>query len=414
MDMSIEKMLSHVYEIEGLMLVTRRLGEENTPDVITNKIQRKVRELAEMCGVTIVPAGPVPEPTVGPAMPPEGTLDPSTAENPISIDSIPEPTVGPAMPPEGTLEPTSAENPISIDSVPEPTVGPAMPPEGALEPTTAEESVSMEHVLDPVVGPVMPPEGTMVPRATEAPVPAEHLPEEDYDADETWQHDNGEEFKEVFALNYEEPSHDVEDPAKVPVEDREPDDDITVEFIEAEDEPAVEPKPVDEPAEPVTQPRTATPVPPIFRNPEESDEPVPDPDPAVVPEALDEPDIMVEFIEADDDVVPEPEDEMPMPPLPTEFPEVEDEPIAPIRVDEKLQRSLSKDIRKAFSLNDRFRFQRELFAGSANAMDTAIEHIEMMSSYGNAELYFFSQLHWDRDNEVVQDFMNIVRNHFQK
>ena len=44
MDMSIEKMLSHVYEIEGLMLVTRRLGEENTPDVITNKMHRKVRE----------------------------------------------------------------------------------------------------------------------------------------------------------------------------------------------------------------------------------------------------------------------------------------------------------------------------------------------------------------------------------
>ena len=66
------------------------------------------------------------------------------------------------------------------------------------------------------------------------------------------------------------------------------------------------------------------------------------------------------------------------------------------------------------SLNDRFRFQRELFAGSANAMDTAIEHIEVMTSYGNAELYFYSQLNWDRDNEVVKDFMAIVRNHFQK
>ena len=53
MNMSIEKMLSHVYEIEGLMLVTRRLGEENTPDVITNKIKRNVRELAEMCAVAI-------------------------------------------------------------------------------------------------------------------------------------------------------------------------------------------------------------------------------------------------------------------------------------------------------------------------------------------------------------------------
>ena len=72
--------------------------------------------------------------------------------------------------------------------------------------------------------------------------PQAHLPEEDYDADETWQHENGEEFKEVFALDYEEPQHVPVDPDKVPVEDREPDDDITVEFIEAPDEePAPEP-----------------------------------------------------------------------------------------------------------------------------------------------------------------------------
>lgn len=339
--MSIEKMLSHVYEIEGLMLVTRRLGEENTPDIITNKIQRKVRELAQMCGVEL-PSG-----------------EPAT----------------PAEKPE-----TSAP------------INPSEP---------SEDSDSSE--------------------------PTEHLPEEDYDADETWQHDNGEEFKEVFALDYMEPDHE-EDAAKVLVEDREPDDDITVEFIEApEEEPAAEPmadEPVEEnheeekhaekvvpPAPPVAP---STPVPPVFRMPEENDEPVPEPDPAIVPEAEDEPDITVEFIEAEDDNVPEPEDEMPMPPLPTEFPEVDDDPVGTMRVDEKLQRTMSKDIRKAFSVNDRFRFQRELFAGSASAMNTAIEHIEMMRSYGNAELYFFSQLHWDRDNEDVKDFMAIVRNHFQK
>ena len=156
------------------------------------------------------------------------------------------------------------------------------------------------------------------------------------------------------------------------------------------------------------------PVPPVFRLPVENDEPVPEPDPEIVPEAEDEPDITVEFIEAEDDNVPEPEDEMPVPPVPTEFPEVDESPVSSMRVDEKLQRSISKDIRKAFSVNDRFRFQRELFAGSASAMNTAIEHIEMMRSYGNAELYFYSQLHWDRDNEEVKDFMAIVRNHFQK
>ena len=331
MNMSIEKMLSHVYEIEGLMLVTRRLGEENTPDVITNKIQRKVRELAEMCGVEITP-------------------QPVTAQETADVSA-------PAAQPESGSEPEAA-------------------------PTT------------------------------------ERLPEEDYDADETWQHDNGEEFKEVFTLNYEEPKHDVVDPNEVPVSEREPDEDITVEFIEAEDESVASQTPPvfnPQPTPPAFQPAEETPAAPAPFHETINDEPVPEPDPELVPEADDEPDISVEFIESDYDYLPEPEDEMPMPPVPTEFPEVEEEePAQPLRVDEKLQRHLSKDIRKAISLNDRFRFQRELFAGSASAMNTAIEHIEMMNSYGNAELYFFSQLHWDRENEVVQDFMNIVRNHFQK
>lgn len=309
MNMSIEKMLSHVYEIEGLMLVTRRLGDENTPEVITNKIQRKVRELAEMCGV-------------------------------------------------------------ALDA----------------------------------------------PQTAEAPAEAEQLPREQNDVHESVNHGNVEEIKEVS-----------EEDEKVPVADREPDDDITVEWIEADEEPVdgTDDRPAAIPTPPAFHPE---PTPPAFKpidepqEPEQTidepdpvminDEPVPEPDPELVPEAEDEPIVPENFIELDR--LPEPEDEMPLPPLPTDFPEVIEEPAAPMRVDEKLQRNLSKDIRKAFSVNDRFLYQRELFAGSASAMDTALDHIEMMSSYGNAELYFYSQLHWDRENEVVQDFMNIVRNHYQK
>ncbi len=305
--MSIEKMLSHVYEIEGLMLVTRRLGEENTPQVITNKIQRKVRELAEMCGVAF------PEPVAQPAPVEEAPAD--------------------------------------------------------AQPAPAEEAPA-----DAQPAPV-----------EEAPTDANALPEEDYDADETWQHDNGEEFKEVFELNYEEPQHATTPPP----------------FNIAQDTTAT-------PAAPASEAAAASPAVDDYNA-----QPLPDPDPDVLPEAEDGPEIEVEFIEAEDDTVLEPEEEMPIPPVPTDFPEVE-EPSVPLRVDEKLQRHLSKDIRKAISLNDRFRFQRELFAGSANAMDTAIEHIEVMTSYGNAELYFYSQLNWDRENEVVKDFMAIVRNHFQK
>ncbi len=316
--MSIEKMLSHVYEIEGLMLVTRRLGEENTPQVITNKIQRKVRELAEMCGVAF------PEPVAQPA-----------AEQ-AHADAQPAPVE----------EAPADAQPAPVEEAP-----------ADAQPAPVEE----------------------------APAEANTLPEEDYDADETWQHDNGEEFKEVFELNYEEPQHATTPPP----------------FNIAQDTTAA-------PAAPASEAAPASPAVDDYNA-----QPLPDPDPDVLPEAEDGPDIEVEFIEAEDDTVLEPEEEMPIPPVPTDFPEVE-EPSAPLRVDEKLQRHLSKDIRKAISLNDRFRFQRELFAGSANAMDTAIEHIEVMTSYGNAELYFYSQLNWDRENEVVKDFMAIVRNHFQK
>jgi hypothetical protein len=322
MNMSIEKMLSHVYEIEGLMLVTRRLGEENTPQVITNKIQRKVRELAEMCGVAF------PEPVAQPAPAEEA---PAVAQ-PAPVEEAP-----------AVAQPADEEAPV-------------------------EEAPAVAQPAD-----------------EEVPAEDNVLPEEDYDADETWQHDNGEEFKEVFELNYEEPQHATTPPP----------------FNIAQDTTAA-------PAAPASEAAAASPAVDDYNA-----QPLPEPDPDVLPEAEDGPDIEVEFIEAEDDTVLEPEEEMPIPPVPTDFPEVE-EPSAPLRVDEKLQRHLSKDIRKAISLNDRFRFQRELFAGSANAMDTAIEHIEVMTSYGNAELYFYSQLNWDRENEVVKDFMAIVRNHFQK
>ncbi len=316
MNMSIEKMLSHVYEIEGLMLVTRRLGDENTPEVITNKIKRKVRELAEMCGVEL--------------------------------------TVAP-----------EAEQPQAPEAV---------------------ETPKAEVITD---------------NEEKQEVPAQQ-PIVDNEADETSDQDNPEDFNEA-------PSLDEQIPEQEP----------------AEQEPVAQPTPPACPVTPpapveqetaVTPPAPVHPEPPVTPPPfreELNDEPVPEPDPEVVPEDdRDLEDITVEFIMPEDEELPEPEEEMPTPPVPTEFPEV-DEPEPPLRVDEKLQRKLSKDIRKAFSVNDRFRFQRELFAGSANAMNTAIEHIEIMRSYGNAELYFYSQLNWDRENEVVQDFMEIVRNHFQ-
>ncbi len=84
-----------------------------------------------------------------------------------------------------------------------------------------------------------------------------------------------------------------------------------------------------------------------------------------------------------------------------------------MRVDEKLHRTLSQDLRKAFSLNDRFRFQRELFAGNATLMNDSLSLVESMSSLAEAEAYFYDKLGWDRDDEIVADFMTVIRHHLE-
>ena len=83
-----------------------------------------------------------------------------------------------------------------------------------------------------------------------------------------------------------------------------------------------------------------------------------------------------------------------------------------IRLDEKLQRACSKDLRAAFSLNDTFRFRRELFGNNASEMSDAITLVETMKSWDEAEEYFYNDLGWNKDNEDVKDFMAIIKNHF--
>ena len=206
--------MTQVYELEGLLLVVDKHGEE-TPAVV----YQRIAELGEQIAARAA------------------QLQPQSAPEVEDLPPVPAPK-------------------------PEPVPAPAPEPIAAPDPEK--------------------------PLVDEQPVEKE-LPERDYDADETWQHDNGEEFNEVFKVDYVEP---------------------------------------------------------------------------------------------------------------------------PVRVDEKLQRSLSKDMRKALSLNDRFRFKRELFAGSDVELNQALDLVNAMQSFDEAQEYFIDDLGWDQDNEDVADFMGLVRRHF--
>lgn len=96
------------------------------------------------------------------------------------------------------------------------------------------------------------------------------------------------------------------------------------------------------------------------------------------------------------------------------FEEAEDagEEPAVLTLDEKLARERATDISKAFTLNDRFRFCRELFRNSNEEFRETIEVIGTMSDMEEAEEYFYNDLCWDPEKDEVKEFMAIVAKHF--
>ena len=188
--------------------------------------------------------------------------------------------------------------------------------------------------------------------------------------------------------------------------DDEPDDDITVEFVDDEDAPsAAEPVEAESSAPVAAEPEpVVAPEPSVVSEPE----PVVAPEPSVVsepePTPVDEPES--EPVEAPtpapEEVEPEAESE--------EFePDPDDQPLT---LDEALHRDMTKDLRQAFSLNDRYRYRRELFGNSDSVMNETLNLIEAMHSFDEAEDYFYNDLQWEHDSPEVADFMVIIKNHF--
>ncbi len=75
-------------------------------------------------------------------------------------------------------------------------------------------------------------------------------------------------------------------------------------------------------------------------------------------------------------------------------------------------RERARDIFRAFTLNDKFRFRRELFRNSQDEFDDTLNVISQMSSITEAEEYIYDDLCWDPDNEDVKAFMDVVAKHF--
>ncbi len=71
------------------------------------------------------------------------------------------------------------------------------------------------------------------------------------------------------------------------------------------------------------------------------------------------------------------------------------------------------DMYKAFTLNDKFRFRRELFSGNDAEFKDALNVVKGMGSMDEVEDYFYNDLCWDPDSDIVKDFIAVVAEFFK-
>ena len=70
------------------------------------------------------------------------------------------------------------------------------------------------------------------------------------------------------------------------------------------------------------------------------------------------------------------------------------------------------DLRRSISLNDSFRFSRELFNGDSEQMNRVIEQISEMSSLDTAIAFLYSKVNVDEENEAMIDFQELLKKYF--
>lgn len=84
----------------------------------------------------------------------------------------------------------------------------------------------------------------------------------------------------------------------------------------------------------------------------------------------------------------------------------------PLRVDELLSRREAQDLRRAFTLNDKFRYRRELFNSNDMLFAETLNTLSEMQTLDEALDYLYNTLGWNPDDDNVKDFVLTVTNHF--
>lgn len=75
---------------------------------------------------------------------------------------------------------------------------------------------------------------------------------------------------------------------------------------------------------------------------------------------------------------------------------------------------LAAGLRHFISLNDSFRFSRELFKGDTDLMNRVIEQISVMGSYKTAVAFLSSKVEIDEEKDAVVDFLELLKKYFNQ
>ena len=81
-------------------------------------------------------------------------------------------------------------------------------------------------------------------------------------------------------------------------------------------------------------------------------------------------------------------------------------------INDAIEKKKLSDLRKAFSLNDRFRYRKELFGGSEDAMNKVINILNNRQSFNECVQFLEHKLHWDFNDPTVKDFVKILEIRF--
>ncbi|MDR1644516.1 MAG: hypothetical protein LBS05_01635 [Tannerellaceae bacterium] len=85
----------------------------------------------------------------------------------------------------------------------------------------------------------------------------------------------------------------------------------------------------------------------------------------------------------------------------------------PVSLNEAMEKKNLSDFRKAFSLNDRFYFRKELFGDDEAKMNKIISDLNDIQSYEESVRYLNDKQGWETENDAVPEFMKLLEKRFR-